>query len=61
MKTLYTKITMLIALVISLSFTNLHAEPNQDDPEIRKDLKERMPFLMNSNNAGTLFYLAFHP
>ncbi|MDX9789641.1 MAG: hypothetical protein RBT61_02320 [Candidatus Kapabacteria bacterium] len=61
MSKLITRYSAIIAILLSLAIMNLHAEPNQDDPEIRKDLKERMPFLMNSNNAGTLFYLAFHP
>ncbi|MBX3044449.1 MAG: IgGFc-binding protein, partial [Candidatus Kapabacteria bacterium] len=58
MKNYFTKIMLTIALVLSLTAFNLQAE---DDAKVKKDLKENLPYLMGTNNAGTLFYLAFHP
>jgi len=59
MKSFFTKMAALTTLFVLLSVFNLSAKDK--DAEIRKDLKERLPYLMGSNNAGTLFYLAFHP
>ena len=59
MKKYFTKITALVAILLTMSVFSLQAK--EDDATIRKDLKEQLPYLMGSNNAGTLFYLAFHP
>lgn len=58
MKNYFTKLTALLAIMLAMSVFSLQA---QDDVEVKKDLKERLPYLMGSNNAGTLFYLTFHP
>jgi hypothetical protein len=59
MKSFFTKMTVSMAFLLLIAVFNLNAADK--DSEIRKDLKERLPYLMGSNNAGTLFYLAFHP
>lgn len=59
MKKYFTKITALVAILLTMTVFSLQAK--EDDATIRKDLKENLPYLMGSNNAGTLFYMAFHP
>ncbi|MCW5886141.1 MAG: hypothetical protein KIT33_14315, partial [Candidatus Kapabacteria bacterium] len=60
MKKFYTMLAVIIAIITLAASLNLQAK-DQSDAEIRKDLKEKLPYLMGSNNAGTLFYITFHP
>lgn len=61
MKNCFTKITALVALLLTFAVFSLHANPSIDANNPKKDIKKNLPYLMNSNNAGTLFYLTFHP
>lgn len=59
MKRYLIRATLLSAFIL-LNFA-LHINAQVTDNEVKKDLKEKLPYLLNTNNAGTLFYLAFHP
>ncbi len=59
MKNFFTRITGTLVMLLMLSAITLNAADK--DKEIRQNLKDKLPYLMGANNAGTLFYFAFHP
>jgi hypothetical protein len=54
-----TKITLLIIMGLFLAGFIHNSAVAQDD--LVDSFKENLPQLLNSNNAGTLFWITFHP